>query len=300
MNPNSPAGASDPYMDLQPKISYCKLRLAALCLGALSFLLVLGSAFLYSNDLRLVYAIQAALLFGGTIWLGRKRRDWIAAILFVLPCVAGFTYFVSLPALWLNNALWIAVVVSGTVIVDLARKRRAFAVGLVLALLIGSGWYCFSYAPGQLAHSFSRTKDVSAPTYNLQGVSPDFDPSSSGKIVVLDFFSTTCAPCIAELPELTAARAELSKRPDVQFVLIASDKGADTPEKFRAFAERRHLTMPLAFDPEGKAHDKFGLKGVPALVIVDRAGRVRFTHQGYNPAEANFRRDLVQFINALE
>jgi peroxiredoxin len=287
-------------MEQQAMSSRWKLRLAALCLGALSFGLVLGFAFSFSNDLRLVYAIQATLLFGGAIWLGRKRRDWVAATLFVLPSVAGFSYFVTLPALWPNNLLWIAVVASGFVIVDLARKRRAFAVALVLALLIGSGWYCFSYVPSQLARSFGQTKDVSAPTYNLQGVSRDFDPSSSGKIVVLDFFSTTCAPCIAELPELMAARAELNQRRDIQFVLVASDKGNDTPEKFRAFAERRHVTMPLAFDPEGKAHDQFGLKGVPALVIVDRAGRVRFTHQGYNPAEANFRRDLVQFIKTLE
>ena len=286
-------------MEQQAKISRWKLRLAAFCLGALSFVLVLGFAVSFSNDLRLVYAIQAILLFGGAIWLGRKRRDWLAAILFVLPSVAGFSYFVTLPALWPNNVLWIAVVASGIVIVDLGRKRRAFAVALVLALLIGSGWYCFSYAPSQLARSFSRIKDVSAPTYNLQGVSRDFDPSISGKIAVLDFFSTTCAPCIAELPELMAARAELSKRPEIQFVLIASDKGNDTPEKFRAFAQRRHVTMPLAFDIEGKAHDQFGLKGVPALVIVDRAGRVRFTHQGYNPAEANFRRDLVEFLKTL-
>jgi len=58
--------------------------------------------------------------------------------------------------------------------------------------------------------------------------------------------------------------------------------------------------LPLAFDPGGKAHDSFGLTGVPALVIIDRGGRVRFTHEGYNPAEANFRRDLAQFIKTLE
>jgi|SRR5436309_5837475 len=71
-------------------------------------------------------------------------------------------------------------------------------------------------------------------------------------------------------------------------------------ERFRAFAQRRRLTLPLAFDPGGKAHDSFGLTGVPALVIIDRGGRVRFTHEGYNPAEANFRRDLAQFIKTLE
>jgi thiol-disulfide isomerase/thioredoxin len=287
-------------MEQPSNSSRWKLRLGAFGLGGISFGFVLGFAFSVSNDLRLVYAIQAILLFGGAIWLGRKRRDWIAAILFVLPSVGGFSYFVSVPALWLNSVLWIAVVAVGFVIVDLARNQRLFAALSVFALLIGSGWYCFSYAPNQLAHAFSKVKNNSAPIFNLQAVSRDFDPSRSGKILVLDFFSTTCVPCIAELPHLAAAREDLSDRRDVQFVLVASDRGDDTPEKFRSFAERRHVTMPLAFDPEGKAHDNFGLRGVPALVVLDRAGRVRFTHEGYNPAEANFRRDLVQFMKSLE
>jgi peroxiredoxin len=299
LNPKPIQAASNRHMEQQsPR---WKLWLGALVLGALAFAPVLGFALWVSNDLRLVYALEAILLFCGAIWLGRKRRDWLAALLFVLPAVAGFSYFtLKVPALWLNDVLWAGFVAVGIVIGDLARNRRGLAIGLIVLLLIGSGWYCLSYAPKQLALRFSRTKNVSAPTVNLQPVSHDFDPSTSGKIVVIDFFSTTCVPCIAELPELMAARSELSHRSDIQFVLVASDRGDDTPEKFRAFAQRRHVTVPLAFDPEGKAHDSFGLTGVPALVIVDRTGQVRFTHEGYNPAEANFRRDLVQFIQTLD
>jgi hypothetical protein len=72
-----------------------------------------------------------------------------------------------------------------------------------------------------------------------------------------------------------------------------------TPERFRAFAQRRRLTLPLAFDPGGKTHDSFGLTGVPALVIIDRSGRVRFVREGYNPAETSFRHDMVEFVKTL-
>jgi peroxiredoxin len=101
------------------------------------------------------------------------------------------------------------------------------------------------------------------------------------------------------LPELSAVRADLSNNHDIEFVLVASDKGNDTPDRFRAFAERRHLTLPLAFDAGGKAHDSFGFTGVPALAVLDRTGRVRLTRQGYNAAETSFRRDLVQFLKSL-
>jgi hypothetical protein len=79
----------------------------------------------------------------------------------------------------------------------------------------------------------------------------------------------------------------------------ASDRGNDTPERFRSFIEKRHIALPLAFDVGGKAHDSFGLRGVPALVVLDRNGKVRLTRTGYNAAETTFRRDLVQFLKTL-
>jgi peroxiredoxin len=185
--------------------------------------------------------------------------------------------------------------------VRLAQARLGLAIFLVGVLLIGSTWYCVGYIPKQLARSLNRVTDASAPTFKLQPVSDGSVPVTSqrGKILVIDFFSTTCAPCIAELPEMMAARADLANDRDVEFVLVASDRGNDTPERFRAFVQRRHLALPLAFDVGGKAHDSFGLTGVPALVVLDRDGRIRLTRTGYNAAETSFRRDLVKFLRTL-
>src|SRR5207248_2998694 len=63
-------------------------------------------------------------------------------------------------------------------------------------------------------------------------------------------------------------------------------------ERLRAFARRQHVTLPLAFDQGKKAHAAFGLSGFPGIVVIDRAGRVRLTRQGYNSSEASFRGDL--------
>jgi thiol-disulfide isomerase/thioredoxin len=281
-----------------------RLRLVAVGLGTLAITAVVAFDLFVSTDLRLIYIIGAIVLFSAATWLAQKGPDWLAASLLFLPSVAGFSFYsLKVPALWLNVVLWAVVVAVGTVIVDLARKQRGCAFALIVALLIGSGWYCFSYAPKQLAHSFSRVKNASAPAFTLVPISERApDGPKPGKVLVIDFFSTSCVPCIAELPEIAAAHSDLSSNNDIEFVLVGSERfvGNDTPERFRAFAQRRHFTLPLAFDPEGRAHDGFGLTGVPALVVLDRTGRVRFTHEGYNPAEANFRRDLVQFIKTLE
>ena len=289
-------------MDEKPKSAW-KLRLAAAGFGLLALTVVYGVAVLVSNDVRLIYIDGAVVLFCGAIWLGRTKEDWFAAVLLVCPLLASFTYLVlaNIPVLWPNLILWTVAVAIGLVFVRMLRTRRDFATGLAVMLLIGSVGYCVWYVPGQLARSFNRVKDASAPTFILQPVSDGPVPVSSklGKVLVIDFFSTTCAPCIAELPELTAVRADLNNNRDIEFVLVASDKGNDTPERFRAFSERRHLTLPLAFDAGGKAHASFGFTGVPAMAVLDRTGRVRLTRQGYNAAETNFRRDLVQFLKTL-
>ncbi len=281
-----------------------RLRLGALALGFLIIAGVVGLDMFISSDLRLVYIVDAILLFCVAVWFGRKGRDWIAAAFLVLPSLAGFVfYLLNIPALWPNDVLWVAAVAVGFAVVDLARSRRGVLLALVAGLLIASGWYCVSYVPNQLAKMFTRTKQTSAPAFTLVPLT-DRAPTGAtpGKILLIDFFSTVCSPCIAELPEMIALRSDLGRNDDIELVLVGSDQfvGNDTPERFREFAQKRHLTLPLAFDSGKKAHDSFGVRGVPCLVIIDRQGRVRFTHEGYNPAEANFRSDLVQFIKTLD
>jgi protein-disulfide isomerase-like protein with CxxC motif len=65
------------------------------------------------------------------------------------------------------------------------------------------------------------------------------------------------------------------------------------------FAQRRHISLPIAFDPEQRTMHAFGLTGFPTLVVIDRTGRVRLTHTGYNSSETSFRHDLTQLLLSL-
>lgn len=51
---------------------------------------------------------------------------------------------------------------------------------LVIALFIGSAWYCLSYLPDELARSLSRVKKTSAPTFTLVPLSQDRKPALTG------------------------------------------------------------------------------------------------------------------------
>ena len=276
----------------------------ALGLGALALAIVFALTLTVSNDVRLMYASGALLLFGSAIWLGRRRDvDWLDALLLCVPMFAVFGYSVldTMPLLSPHLLLWSVASGIGFVFLKALHGKRGLAVGLVIVLLASSIWYCGWYVPVRLARLFKHFGNTSAPGFTLQSVgdrSATLAPKP-GKTLVIDFFSTTCVPCIAELPELSAVRAELSQNRDIEFVLVASDRGNDTPERFRSFAQKRHITIPLAFDPEGKVHASFGFTGIPALVVLDRNGKVRLTRTGYNAAETTFRRDLVQFLKTL-
>ena len=278
-----------------------KIRLVAFGIGTIVAATVFGIALVISDDLRLLY-LSGALLFAVAAFLlgTRAREDLIAAVLLLFASTFLFAFFVlsQTPFLWPTLLLWVAIVVW-----LLFRKRFARIITVVGAMILiaVSAWYCASYIPVQMQRALTHMGNGAAPPFTLQPISQSPVPirSTPGKILVLDFFATWCSPCIAELPELERVRADLQISRDIEFVLVGTNSGGDTPERVRAFAERRQISLPVAFDPDRKIMRAFGLSGFPNLVVIDRTGRVRLTHTGYNSSETSFRRDLTQLLLSL-
>jgi len=282
-------------------------RLIAFGLGILVLGIVFGLGLLSSADIRVIYIAGAVALLGGAMLLGASDRpDWIAAGLLVLPLFAVFSFLVlaQIPALWFVLLFWAIAVTIGLFVVKAVHARALDGVAVVIALtalLACSLWCCIFYFPKLLADRLNHFTRESAPSFALQPVSGGSAPTAwkPGKILVMDFFATWCVPCKAELPELQAAYSDLNDKSDIQFVLIGSDVGGDTPERVRTFAKKQSITVPLAFDPGCKVRGKFGTLGLPSIIVIDRTGRVRLVRQGYNPAETTFRRDFVRFLETL-
>jgi thiol-disulfide isomerase/thioredoxin len=278
-----------------------KVRLVAFGIGILVAAAVFGIALGVSDDLRLLY-VSGALLLGvaGFLLRARAREDWISAVLLVLASIFLFAFFVlpQTPFLWPTVLLWAAIV---ALLLFGKRFRKIIRIGCAVILLVVSAWYCVSYIPVRMHRALTQVGNGAAPPFMLQPISHGPVPTRStpGKILVLDFFATWCSPCMAELPELERVRADLQTVHDIEFVLVGTNKGGDTSERVRAFAQRRHISVPVAFDPEQATMRAFGLNGFPNLVVIDRTGHVRLTHTGYNSSETSFRRDLTQLLQSL-
>ena len=93
-----------------------------------------------------------------------------------------------------------------------------------------------------------------------------------GRVVILNFWSTSCAPCVAELPALNKLHHDL--RQDGLTVLgIALDQ-TDAP--VRELATKLKLTFPLMLDSDKDVYfDSYALFGQPVSIIIDRSGTVR-------------------------
>ena len=280
-----------------------KTWLVALGLGVLVAAIAFGICVKISEDLRLLYIDSAVLLFLGATWIGIKRGgDWLSLALLYLPVAGAFSFFVlpELPFLLPQLLFWALAIAAGAWVIARSGRTAARIFGVAFLVAI-SAWYCVAYIPDQLKRAANHRGDAAAPEFTFQPVSDGAVPTKAapGKILIIDFFGTWCPPCIAELPEIERVRSDLQNRRDVEFVMVGTSSSGDTPEKLRAFGRRHQVTLPIAFDPGGKAHSAFGLKGYPGLVVIDRTGRVRLTRQGYNSSETSFRSDLVQLLQSL-
>ena len=121
--------------------------------------------------------------------------------------------------------------------------------------------------------------DRGAHPVNTGKPAPDFtiaDGSTSihlasyrGKVVLLNFWASWCAPCVQELPALLDLHHE---RPDLVILGVSIDEDADAYSRFIA---RRHVDFITVRDPGQTAAKLYHTEGWPETYIIDRQGFIR-------------------------
>jgi cytochrome c biogenesis protein CcmG/thiol:disulfide interchange protein DsbE len=94
--------------------------------------------------------------------------------------------------------------------------------------------------------------------------------SLRGKVVVLNFWASWCAPCKSEAPRLEAAWRRYRRKGVVVVGVDAQDFSGDA----RRFVRKYKLTYPNVHDGPGNVLPKYGVTGFPETYFVDRRGRL--------------------------
>jgi peroxiredoxin len=126
-----------------------------------------------------------------------------------------------------------------------------------------------------------------APTPAAHRVAPDFSrpdldrreirlSAYRGKVVLLNFWATWCAPCLAEMPHFAKWQRKYGGR-GLQIIGVSMD---DDEAPVRTTNRKLRLTYPVVMGDEKLGESYGGVFGLPSTFLIDGSGRIRFQHEG--------------------
>jgi peroxiredoxin len=124
---------------------------------------------------------------------------------------------------------------------------------------------------------------VKVPAFSLRSplgggrVSPS---QASGKVLIVDFWATWCAPCKESFP---AYQKLLDKFGDQLMVIGVSVD--DNPKGIPAFVKETGVSFPVVWDKDHAVSSQYNPTTMPTSFIVDQNGIVRFVHSGFHSGD---------------
>lgn len=108
----------------------------------------------------------------------------------------------------------------------------------------------------------------SGPSLNMR------DVTSDAAFTVVYFWGNQC-PCVKRYQTRIEDLSARYRAQGVRFVAVSSNSD-DSEEKVKALAHERNFKLPILKDVTGEIADVLGARTTPTVVIVDKAGAIRF------------------------
>ena len=152
--------------------------------------------------------------------------------------------------------------------------------------------------------AFTSLALPAAAAVTAQAAAPDFTLRSAegrnlrlqeqrGQVVLVNFWASWCGPCKQEMPHLSRI---YDKYRSSGFTLLAVNIDDDARHG-AATAAKWGLKFPVLLDEQKAVTRLYDLGAMPATVLIDRDGRVRYLHRGYREGvEEAYERQVRELV----
>lgn len=168
---------------------------------------------------------------------------------------------------------------------EISRRRIAPIIVLIVAAVLGGLFWVLADSKSDTDTSgVVESHLLGLPAPSVRSTTLDDQPFDlsrrKGSWVVLNFFYSTCVPCIAEHPELVKfAQQQAALGADGAELYTILQLG-DRIDRVRAFFNEREGDWPVVRDDDGGINVSFGVAQVPETFIIDPDGIVRLRWAG--------------------
>ena len=182
----------------------------------------------------------------------------------------------------------------------------AAGVGLTVALIAAAGLLMMLQVRqhmGDLDDLGDRAGGLSPPPLPVERSLADFEwklqsldgeetslAAFEGKVLFVNLWATWCGPCVVEMPSIQRLYEQFQQE-DVAFVLVSDEP----PDVVEPFVQEKGWELPMYVSNDARP-SVFESRGIPATFILDREGRIVFSHVGSARWDDE---TSVRFLNGL-
>ncbi len=168
------------------------------------------------------------------------------------------------------------------------RQSRKSLIGFGAALMLGAALAFMMSQSASLLES-----GTPAPNFELPAVGQSDQvslESLQGKVVLIDFWSTSCQPCIRQMQELEVIHNQMDEN---DFVILGINTEGAPSHLVREFTRAQGVQYTVLMD-RGAVSERYRVERLPTMYLLDREGNIRWSRVGYVP-----HRELAQVIREL-
>jgi cytochrome c biogenesis protein CcmG, thiol:disulfide interchange protein DsbE len=156
--------------------------------------------------------------------------------------------------------------------------------------------FSVSMASAQVKSLFTEKSLPDVEVQTLDGNKVNIaDFGKTGKITILNFWATWCAPCKQELTNIQDIYEYWQKDYNVQLVAVSIDDSRNI-SKVKSYVNGNKWIYTVLLDPNQDLRRAFNFQAPPFTVLIDQNGNIIYTHNGYKNGDEFLLEDKIKTL----